>query len=122
LFRIAGYASFGYAGPFDFAHTAKFGYCVGAVLSWGDKHRVLLDASFGAVRFSSERYIDGIHDIERARVFHGPALQLGYEYMTYGGFFLRVELGASFLVDPGDADLDSNLIRAGTLGLGFKLW
>lgn len=118
LFRVAGYASLGYAGPFDFEHTTKLGYCFGAVVSWGDKHRILLDADYGAIAFLAEEYLDTY----RSKVFHGPALQVGYEYMTYSGFFLRVELGVSYIVDPVRWASVNRFNPAGTfIGLGFKL-
>ena len=55
-------------------------------------------------------------------MYHGPALLLGYEYVSYGGFFLRVELGASSLIDPVRWDPGRRFNPAATLlGLGFKL-
>lgn len=119
LLRVAPYASLGLLSV-GTAGGSNLGAAFGAIASWGDKHRLLLDAAYATVGLVSlnphGRELD-------SRGVWGPKLELGYEYMAFSGWFFRFGVGAVYMTSQPLFSPRKRLGLALTLfGVGFKLW
>ena len=119
LYRLAPYiaAGVGPCGPDDGVECTVAGGVLG---SWGHKHRVFVDLAYVPLN----RYHFSFHGEEPHRfVVSGPALSIGYEYMSFRGFHLRTGIGVGYLLGHPLIPADQRPALALTLiGMGYKLW
>jgi hypothetical protein len=112
-FRLTPYASIG---------SQICSGCVGAAFgvmgSFGQQHRLVIDAFYGTV--GSSWY--SLHGEPRHElVTWGVGLAVGYEQMTRGGLFWRVEGGATYAFGPPVFPPKDRFGPALSLGVGYKL-
>ena len=88
------------------------GLAGGLMFLAGERHRLVLDLSYGAV---GALVSGGTDTATTTRVWYGGSLAAGYEFMADGGFFVRPMLGYSLARDGS---------RGGTfqLAIGYKLF
>jgi hypothetical protein len=119
-FRAVGHVALGMALNIATQFEARPGPVVGVTGSWGRKHRPYIDASFGLLglqRISLHGEPAGITTL------WGPSVSVGYEYMTYGGFFVRLDVGAGYVINVPILSPQGRLVFTFTLfGVGWKLW
>lgn len=126
LFRVVPYVGGGLAvcGPGnaddDQAPPCTTGGVVGVMGSWGDKHRLVLNAFYGTILALSLN----LHGTNLPTVsVEGFGLAIGYEYMAFNGFFVRGDVGVSYHLLPPLLRNESRFGGALTLiGIGYKLW
>jgi hypothetical protein len=113
LFRVTPYAGMG---------ALLCPECVGASFgvmgSWGCKHRIVVDAFYATV-VSTWYSLHG--EARHYSVVWGTGLAVGYEYMAFGGMFVRATAGASFAFGPPIFPWEDRIGPAASLGLGYKL-
>lgn len=120
LFRVAPYLSVGgglcaRSGAQDACAT---GTVVGVMGSWGHKHRVVLNASYGTVG-AAAFWLHG--QLSDAISIKGIGLAVGYEYMAFSGFFYRADIGSAYAFLPPLLRNQSPVILTLTpVGLGYK--
>jgi hypothetical protein len=121
LYRVAGYVSLGILPAVaDDRDDLNLGYTFGLMGSWGHKHRVLLDLSFGTI---GKQWLRLHGEFVGSRVALAPGLGVGYEYMTFEGFFLRVAVGIAYTINiPIYAASDRLNFTITPIGLGLKVW
>lgn len=112
-FRLTPYASIG---------SQVCSGCVGAAFgvmgSFGQQHRLVVDAFYGTV--GSSWY--SLHGEPRHElVTWGVGLAVGYEQMIRSGFFWRVEGGATYAFGPPIFPPKDRFGPALSLGVGYKL-
>jgi hypothetical protein len=117
LFRVAPYASIG---TLCFEDDCIGGTIFGALGSWGNKHRLTIDAFYGTVTATSI----SIHgETAVTKGYSGPGLAVGYEYMAFSGFFVRGDIGGAYALGPPILAPEHRLYWTLTIvGLGFKFW
>jgi hypothetical protein len=117
LVRVAPY---GGVGLFCMEDDCTPGWMFGAMGSWGKKHRLLVDAFYGTVTAYALR-VHGEPAITKP--YTGTGLAVGYEYMAFGGFFLRGSTGAAYAFGPPiKAPLHRIHWMLTPLGIGYKFW
>ena len=116
-FRVAPYAGIG---ALCFEDDCTTGWMFGAMGSWGRKHRLVLDAFYGTVT----AYSISVHgEPAITQAFTGVGLAAGYEYMAFGGFFLRGSAGGAYAFGPPiKAPLHRFHVMFTPLGIGYKFW
>lgn len=120
LFRVTPYLSVG-AGLCAFhgqQSACTSGAVAGMMGSWGHKHRVVLNASYGSVGVAAF-WLHG--QLSDAVSIEGIGLAVGYEYMAFSGFFYRADIGSAYAFLPPLLRNRSPIILTLTpVGLGFK--
>ena len=112
-FRLTPYASIG-----SQLCSGCVGAAFGAMGSFGQQHRLVVDAFYGTV--GSSWY--SLHGEPRHElVTWGVGLAAGFEQMTRGGLFWRVEGGATFAFGPPIFPPKDRVGPALSLGVGYKL-
>lgn len=120
LFRIVPHAGVG-ADCVEGAPHCATAWLVGAMGSWGHKHRLLVDLFGGTVTAWSIQ-LHGV-PLDAAPV-DGAGVAMGYEYMAFSGFFLRSGLGVAYMLLPPltPADESPLILTLTLIGLGYKAW
>ena len=121
LYRVAGYVSLGLVPAVeDDRDSPNLGFMFGLIGSWGHKHRVLLDLSFGSI---GKHWLRLHGEFVGSRVAVAPGVAIGYEYMTYEGFFLRALIGVAYTLNiPIYSASDRFNFTITPIGLGLKVW
>ena len=84
----------------------------------GHKHRLMLRLSYGMLGFSGGFTSSGFAD----HSYYGPNLALGYEYMAFGGFHLRSDVGLGYVLAPSPpAGSGPWVLTLTVIGIGYKL-
>lgn len=121
LFRITPYAGIGGAICTGAARAdCVVGETLGAMVSWGHRHRILADAFYGPVL----AYSLSFHGEDpKTQASSGIGLAGGYEYMAASGFFLRADLGVAYAFGPPIKRPKDRFAPTLTLiGIGYKFW
>ena len=115
--RVAPYGSIG---ALCFEDDCTTGWMLGAMGSWGKKHRLVLDAFLGTVTVISLQ-MHGEPGV--TQTITGSGLALGYEYMAFSGFFLRGSMGGAYAFGPPiHAPIHRIHWMLTPLGIGYKFW
>jgi len=94
------------------------GAVAGVMGSWGHKHRLVLNASYGTVGVSAF-WLHG--QLSDAVSIEGIGLAVGYEYMAFSGFFYRADIGAAYALLPPLLRSQVPVILTLTpVGIGYK--
>jgi hypothetical protein len=117
LVRVAPYGGVGLLCLEDECTT---GWMLGAMGSWGQKHRLLVDLFYGTVT----AYGFQLHgEPSVTKTFTGTGLAVGYEYMAFCGFFVRGSIGGAYAFGPPiKAPLHRIQWMLTPLGIGYKFW
>lgn len=121
LYRLAGYVSLGVVPAVeDDRDDPTLGWMFGVMGSWGHKHRALVDLSLGTI---SKHWLRLHGEFVGSRVAVAPGLAIGYEYMTYEGFFFRASVGFAYTLNiPILSSSERFGFTLTPVGLGLKVW
>ena len=119
LYRIAPYLAAG-AGLCGRKDDVECALALGVLGSWGHKHRLFVDLAYVPLaQYSFSFHGEQMHQF----AVSGPALSVGYEYMSFAGFCLRTGIGAGYLLGHSLIPDEQRLVPTLTLiGLGYKFW
>jgi len=96
------------------------GVAGGVMGAWGERHRVVVDASVGLQGTLAFRSVLTGNVVE-VHPIYGAVAGAGYQYVADGGFWLGATLGASYLFeDVGGGD--SRWTPTLNLTAGYKIW
>lgn len=121
LFRVTPYAGIGTGlCNTDGGGDCATGWVLGAMGSWGHKHRIVLDGFCGTVN----AYWFSFHgEAPETHAASGAGLAVGYEYMAFSGFFVRTDVGGTYALGPPIIAPKHRFGLALTLiGVGYKFW
>lgn len=102
-------------------HDGRAGVAAGALTTYGRKHRVIVDLSYGlaAVEHQTDLFGDGRH----SNALYGASAAFGYEFMAHGGFFFRATTGGTFRTEEARfVENDDRTSSTLHVGFGYKLW
>jgi hypothetical protein len=96
------------------------GVAGGAMGAWGERHRIVVDASVGLEDALLFRSLLTGHVVE-LHPLYGAAAGAGYQYVADGGFWIGATLGAAYRFEDVGAGIDrwSPTLNVTT---GYKIW
>lgn len=121
--RFSAFGGLGYTPEYDQGVPAGPTFAAGIrAYTLGIKHRVFAELSVFqvAIRRSIRAFVEesvgvfNVMEVKDGKRYYGPGLQVGYQYVTAGGFTFVVSAGAGHAFGVADRFLD--LLN---LGLGY---
>jgi hypothetical protein len=110
-FQVGPYSALGVVPGVDEVDSSM-GVSIGALGFWGERHRGFAMLDVGPLARAGLQ----LHGtVVAARTLYGPAALAGYEFMSHGGFLVRVGLGGAMIWTRGLSAVQL------TLGVGWKL-
>jgi hypothetical protein len=96
------------------------GVAGGVMGAWGERHRILVDASVGieGARWSRSVLTGNVVEVHPV---YGAVAGAGYQYLADGGFWISATLGAAYVFDDRGAG-NSRWAPTMNVTAGYKIW